>query len=98
RILRSPCADPNALNARILALAGLEVDSSGAQTREHFGREFRYLAVEVASPSDEVRRRQRALHRPSPIERRDQRLGDEGENRIAAGRADRAGETAVPSE
>ena len=37
----------------------------------------------------------RLLHRQLPVDRRDQRLGDIGEDRIAAGRADRAGEPAV---
>src|SRR5439155_26210139 len=47
-------ADEHTLDARILALTGLEVDATSAQPFEHRQREFGDLTLEVGSASDEV--------------------------------------------
>src|SRR5205823_6945884 len=88
-------ADEDGGDARILALAGLEVDPSLAKTFENGGRELVDFALEVRPARDEVRLRQGLWHRLVPVDRRDQVLGDESQDRITARRTECPGEAAV---
>src|SRR5690606_29596427 len=91
-------AQEHAVQARVLAVTGADLDAATGEFRTDARRKTRGLAVEALAARDQVGQVDRLLQRQVPVDQAHQGLGDVRGDRRAAGRADRADEVAVAIE